>query len=133
MSEPNIIHVQSFYAAFGRGDLEFIIRACALDVTWELVGRPTDFPHFGVHQGAAGVTHFFQALLGAMAITEFTPKSFHASGDKVFVEGHERATVHATGREVDSDWLHIFTFKDGTLTGFREFNDTAQYVEAARA
>ena len=132
MSAPNIIHVQGLYAAFGRGDIEHICKSCTGDVTWEVVGRPADFPPFGRHIGPEGVEKFFQTLVAAKTTTEFTPRAFHASGDRVFVEGHERSTVNATGKTVDSEWLHVFTFEDGNLAGFREFYDTAQYAEAAK-
>lgn len=133
MSEPNIIHAQGLYAAFGRGDLDHIIRACAPDVTWEVVGRPADFPAFGTRRGPDGVTEFFRALMFSKTINEFTPRGFHVSRDKVFVEGHERATLNSCGSQIDTEWLHVFTFKDGTLKAFREFYDTAQYAEARRA
>ena len=37
-----------------------------------------------------------------------------------------------TGKPVASEWVHVFTFKDGKVTRFREHTDTAQFAEAYR-
>ena len=62
----------------------------------------------------------------------FTPRDFHASGDKVFVRGHYAWTIRKTGKSVSTEWLHIFTVHDGKLVNFEEFTDTAQFAEAMR-
>ena len=116
------------YAAFARGDVAAIAAACSEDTVWETVGTPGAFPTFGKWTGRRSVGEFFAALVSAAEIKEFSVKGMYASGDKVFVEGHEAMVIKATGKATDSDWLHIFTFKDGLVTGFREFYDTAQFV-----
>ena len=131
MSEPNVIHVQGLYAAFGRGDLDYIARACTPDATWEIVGQAQAFPTFGTRIGPTGVLEFFHAHSAAKTLIEFTPQTFHAAGDRVFVEGHEVSVVQSSGRQVETPWLHIFTFRDGEVVAFREFTDTAQFVGAA--
>jgi hypothetical protein len=46
--------------------------------------------------------------------------------------GHYAWTIKKTGRKVAADWIHVFTIKDGKVTAFREFTDTAQFAEAFR-
>ena len=133
MAEPNVIHVQSLYAAFGRGDLDYIVRACAPNASWEVVGRPQDFPTFGVRIGPAGVMEFFSALQAAKTIVEFTPQAFYACNGTVFLEGQEVSIDKKSGFRIDTPWLHAFTFRDGEIIRFREFLDTAQFAEAARS
>ena len=41
-------------------------------------------------------------------------------------------TVRRTGRRAGSDWLHVFWLKNGKVTRFREFTDTARFAEAWR-
>ena len=48
------------------------------------------------------------------------------SGDKVFVLGVFNQIVEETGKEVASEWCHVFTVRDGKITAFRGFIDTAQ-------
>jgi ketosteroid isomerase-like protein len=33
---------------------------------------------------------------------------------------------------VSADWVHVFTVKDGKVTTFDEFTDTAQFARAMR-
>ncbi len=128
MTEPNLTRVQAMYAAFARGDVAAITSACSEDTVWEVVGPPGAYPTFGKWTSRRSVAEFFAALASASEIKEFTVGAMYACGDKVFVEGHEVGVIKATGRTTDSDWLHVFTFKDGLVSGFREFYDTAQFV-----
>jgi ketosteroid isomerase-like protein len=55
----------------------------------------------------------------------FEPREFVAQGDKVITLGHYTAKVKATGRRFDSDFVMVFTLRNGKLTHFQEFLDTA--------
>jgi len=132
MSQANVSLVQGLYAAFGRGEIATIVNAMAADSTWESVGRPSDFPAFGPRRGQAGVQQFFATVGEHLDFSEFSPKDFYAVDDKVFVLGHYAMTLKKTGKKIASDWCHIFTVRDGGITAFREFADTAQAAEAYR-
>lgn len=56
-----------------------------------------------------------------------------AAADNVIVLGRTLARVKSTGKKFDSEWIHVFTFKDGKLERFQEFYDTAVIVEAFAA
>ena len=132
MSSANVTLVQSLYAAFGRGDIATILSALTADVHWHVNGRPNDFPGIGTWNGPAEVQKFFQTVAEHEDFSEFTPQEFHAADDKVFVLGRYAQTLRKTGRKVASDWCHVFTIKDGKVTSFKEFNDTAQFAEGFR-
>lgn len=126
--------VQSLYAAFGRGDLGFILDRCGASISWESVGDPSRIPWSGTHTGRAGVTRFFQMLGGNVDFEMFEPGAFHVSGDTVLVEGRTRARHRLRGHGVfDSPWVHIFTITDGRLTRFTEYYDTAAIERALDA
>jgi uncharacterized protein len=78
------------------------------------------------------VQKFFGIIADTQSATDFSPRDFHATGDKVFVLGHYDWTFRKTGKTVSADWVHIFTIKDGKVTSFDEFTDTAQFAEAMR-
>ena len=132
MSQANIAFVQSMYAAFGKGDIATITNALTPDVDWCCNGRPADFPTFGQFTGPEAVNGFFATVAEHNDFAEFSPREFYADGDKVFVLGHYAITVKKTGKMVASDWVHIFTFKNGRVAKFQEFLDTAQAAEAFR-
>jgi hypothetical protein len=132
MSQANIAIVQSLYAAFLRGDVTTVVHGAAPDIHWEIVGRREDYPLLGVRSGHAAMQEFFASLAQLQDVSEFTPLEFDATGDKVFVRGRSAMTIRRSGQSVASEWCHIFTLRDGKVTRFQEFTDTAQYAEAYR-
>jgi ketosteroid isomerase-like protein len=60
-------------------------------------------------------------------------REFIAQGNKVVVLGHGAWTVNDTGRDFDSDWVHVFTIEDGHIAAFREFLDSHLAAEACQA
>ena len=132
MSNANVMLVQNIYAAFGRGDITTIISAMTPDVEWEIVGRPADFPTLGPRRAQAGVRQFFDLVAQHLDFLEFSPKEFFATDNVVFVLGHYAMTVKKTGRDARSDWIYVFTIVDGKVAKFREFLDTAPFIEASR-
>jgi uncharacterized protein len=132
MSNANVTFVQSLYAAFGKGDIATIIRGLTADVDWQSVGRAQDFPTFGPRKGQQQVEEFFKIVAETEDFSEFSPREFYAVDDKVFVLGHYVMTVRKTGRKLASEWIHIFTIRDGKVASFREFLDTAKAAEAFR-
>jgi ketosteroid isomerase-like protein len=132
MSQADVALVQSLYAAFGRGEIATIVNAMSPECSWDVVGRQSDFPTFGMFKGRAGVQAFFAEVGQQLDFSEFSPKEFYAADDKVFALGHYAMTVKKTGRNVASDFCHIFTLRNGAVVTFREFTDTAQAAEAFR-
>jgi uncharacterized protein len=74
--------------------------------------------------------HFFEEIPKLQDFSDFTPREFHAAGDRVFVLGHYAATIRKTGRTAACDWVHIFTVRNGKVAAFLEFTDTAQFAQA---
>ncbi len=130
--EANQWIVEQVYAAFGRGDLTRIVNAMAGDVEWRCP-RLRDMPWGGEHRGHGGVAEFLEAIAVTLTVERFTPLEFLAVDDRVVVFGRERMRVRATGRAYEADWVHVWTVRDGKVTHFREYTDTAAIVEAALA
>lgn len=123
--------VQEMYAAFGRGDVAFILSALAPDVAWSVDG-PAGLPFFGDRKGQAGVASFFQDIGTHLDVQEFRPEQFFVQGDTVIVLGIERGKGKATGKTFAGRWAHVFTFKNGLVTAFREYSNSAAIAEAMR-
>lgn len=132
MSHANLNLVQSLYAAFGRGEIATVVNAVSADCVWEITGRKSDFPAFGAFNGQVGVKSFFDSVGQQLDFKEFSPVEFYPTGDKVFVLGRYAVAVKKTGKSMASNWCHIFAIRDGKVTSFREFTDTAQIAEAYR-
>lgn len=130
MSDAGVELIKRVYAAFQSGGTDAVMEWLTDDVSWGSVGRESDFPAFGVREGKAGVREFFRLIAEHVVFDEFSPAEFHATRDKVFVIGHYRVTLRRTGRPVESDWLHVFTLRDGKIASCRIYTDTAQFALA---
>ena len=132
MGNRNIDVVKDCYEAFLAGDIERLLRALSADVAWEHVGRASDLPTFAPFHGVEGVRKFFGVVAETLDFQRFAPSEFHGSGDLVFAMGNFEATMKNTGKRAASEWLHVFWLKDGKVTRFLEFTDTAKFAEAWR-
>jgi ketosteroid isomerase-like protein len=130
MSQADVALVQSLYAAFGRGEIATIVAAVTPDIEWRLNGSRSDHPLLGTWKGTKGVQAFFDELAKLQDFSEFSPREFLSAGDRVFVLGHYAATIRKNGRKAASDWVHIFTVRNGKVAAFLEFNDTAEFARA---
>jgi uncharacterized protein len=130
MPNKNVQVVKDAYEAFRTANMEGLFGAMALDIDWESVGRRSDFPSLGPWRGIGEVKKFFGVVGETLEFHSFAPHEFHAVGDIVFAFGNYQMTVRKTGRRVASDFLHVFWVKNGKVTRFREFTDTARFAEA---
>jgi len=128
----NIKVVQESYAAFGRGDIQGILDRLDDDVLWKGVyGAAPHVPTAGQRRGRAAVKEFFRLVGENVKFSRFEPKEFIATGDKVVALGHYTATT-PIGKRFDSDFAMVFTVRNGKVTEFQEFTDSAQ-INAAYA
>ena len=117
--------VQDAYAAFSRGDVQAILDGLDDNIVWKGVyGAGLNVPMSGEKRGKAAVAEFFKLVGTHVNFTRFEPKEFIATGDKVVTLGHYTAKTSA-GKEFDSDFAMVFTMRDGKMTGFQEFLNTA--------
>jgi len=123
--------VQEMYAAFGRGDVAFIVNSLAPEATWSVDG-PAGLPFFGDRKGPAGVGQFFQEIGMNLDIQEFRPEQFFAQGNTVIVLGFERGQARATGKAFAGHWAHVFTFNSGKVVAFREYCNSGAFADAMR-
>jgi ketosteroid isomerase-like protein len=116
--------VQEAYQAFGRGDVPALLNLCADDIDWELVGS-AGLAYAGRRQNKQGVADFFAAVAKLDAIHQFEPREFIEAGEHVTVLGWERSKAIDTGHDFESDWVHVFTVKNGKVARWRGFFNTA--------
>ncbi len=128
--QENVKIVQEAYAAFEQGDVERLVGMFAEEADWFVPG-PTDvIPSAGTRHGREQIAQFFSALHESENIEEFVPKFFVAQDERVITFGRTLSRVRATKRTYETEWTHVFTFRDGKIVTFREFYDTAAAVEA---
>ena len=124
--------VQEAYAAFGRGDIQTLLSKLADDIVWMGVyGAGSHVPTAGERRGKAAVGEFFKQVAENVNFSRFEPKEFIATGDKVVALGHYTATTPMK-KSFDSDFAMVFTLRNGQVTRFQEFCNSAA-INAAYA
>jgi ketosteroid isomerase-like protein len=130
MAANNIGIVKELYGARDRGDMQTLLAGMTPDVEWHSGGLLEDHPAFGPRKGHAKVQEFFQTVGETFEFSEFSPLEFYSDKDKVFVLGRYAMKAKQTGKSFASDFIHVFTLRDGRVANFREMTDTARLVAA---
>ena len=95
------------------------------DIVWKPVtGAARHVPTAGERRGKAAVGEFFKIVGETTKFSLFEPREFIAQGDKVVALGHYTATT-PKGKTMDSDFVMVFTLRDGKVSHFQEFLDSA--------
>lgn len=123
--------VMEGYQRFQEKDIEGVLERFSEDVEW--VGPELDCaPFAGSFHGKNDVRQFFAKLDASQEATKFEPTAFIAEDDKVVVTGSASWHVKSTGLDYDSEWVHVFTVRDGKVVRFQQYVDTAAAEHAFR-
>lgn len=121
--------IQAMYGAFGRGDIAALLAMLTDDVHWEHKGS-IGLPYMGVFHGKAAVAQWFGHVAENDAIQAFEPREFLAGADHVTVLGWERTQALPRGGVFETDWVHVFSLRDGQVCRFIGSYDTAAVAKA---
>lgn len=131
----NVQLLRDLYDALGRGDMPVVLGAMDPGIEWrEAEGNPYE-PTGEAWQGAdAIVQKLFIRLATEWDGFTVHPGEFYDAGDAVVVEGRYTGTFKETGKALDAQVCHIWKVKDGKVTSFQQYVDTAQLqdVEGVR-
>ena len=130
MSTPTEV-IQQAYAAFGRRDIPAILDMLTDDVDWRFHAS-TSVPYGGRYTGKEQVRAWFVTLAESDDIQKFEPREFLEGPDHVTVLGWEQTRPRPNGKVFESEWVHVFTFKNGKISRWIGTLDTAAHVAAGR-
>ena len=116
--------VKQAYAAYGRHDLPAILNLIAEKTDWKFVG-PANLPYAGLRTNRKEVADFFEALVRADDTAVFEPREFIEAGEHVTVLGWTKVTARETQKTFETEWVHVSTVRDGKITRWRGFANTA--------
>ena len=131
-ASANTAIVEGMFAAFAGADLPAILETLAADVDWVFEG-PAAIAYAGRFNGVDGVVSFLTAMIGTLDRPVFVQESILAEGDKVVNTGRFSGTVKSTGKAFECACVHVLTLRDGKITQFLDFADTAQIAAAYTA
>ena len=124
--------VRRSYAAFARDDMDGVLGDMAPDIEWH---QAQGLPHGGFYRGLDEVKRNIFDPLDEEWWDDFTaePEEFLDAGADVVVVGRYRGIAKATRKQLDVPFVHIWTLEGDKAIRFRQFLDTAGWVEALRA
>jgi len=127
----NVGLVERSYIAFERDDLDAVLADMHPDIEWH---QAQGLPHGGLYHGVDEVRKNIFEPLDEAWWSEFsaTPDEFLDAGSEIVVLGRYRGVAKETGKRLDVPFVHIWTVEDGRAVRFRQFLDTAGWVEALR-
>jgi len=131
MAEQSVDVIRGAYEAFARGDVPGVLGAMADDIEWH---EAEGMPYGGVYRGGEAVAqNVFGPLTQDVPDFAVTPEEFIASGDAVAVVVRYTGTGKATGKQLDLSVVHVWDVRDGKIARFRQFADTAKFLEVVPA
>lgn len=129
-SNGNLGVVSSIYDAFANGDIAAVTGAMDENIIWneaENFPYADGNPYVGPDAVTTGV---FARLGGDWEYWNLSVEDMMTSGDKVIVLGRYEAKNKQTEKEINAQFAHVWTVKDGKAIEFQQYADTAQ-VQAA--
>lgn len=119
--------VSAVYDAFGRGDIPAVVELLDPQVHWhEAEGSPYHPGPNGWVGPDAIVANLFEKMGADWSEFAVHPRAFHDSGEVVVVEVRYAAAHAETGKLLDAQSCHVWTVRDGRVTRFQQYMDTAQ-------
>ncbi len=126
----NVQLARDLYDAFNRGDIVTVLGMFDPGIEWrEAEGNPYE-PSGSPWIGGEAITqNLFIKIPTDFDGFTVHPRVFHDAGDAVVVELRYSGTGKGTGKNLDAQVCHILKFRDGKLTSFQQFVDTAHLQE----
>jgi len=127
----NVETLKGGYEAFGRGDVPSVLAVFDPGIEWREAESNPYKPDGGAWIGGdAVVQNLFMRLGTEWDGFTVTPQKFHDAGDVVVAECRYTGVSRATGKSINAQACHVWTFNDGKATHFQQYVDTAQMQDA---
>jgi ketosteroid isomerase-like protein len=119
LSIENVEQLRRGYEAFNRGDYEAVLELMHPDV--EVHDRP-EVPDPRDYEGLEGAREAFAGVIEMFAEYEIEPVEFIDGEEHVVVVLLQRGRGMASGVDVESEIVHVWTVRDGKATDLRAFS-----------
>ena len=122
----NVKLLKNIYDAFGRGDIPTVLAAMSPDIKWYEAENNPYMPSGEAVVGPDVVNDLFMRLGAEWDGFTIHLRTFHGAGDSIIVEARYSGTYKSTGKRMDAQVCHVWDVKDGKLTRFQQYVDTAK-------
>jgi uncharacterized protein len=130
--ENNIGIVKQLYDAYKRHDISSVLDMFTDHAVLHGPAPAGVLPWGGIYDGRGRIADFFKALGESLETLQFELRDFIAQGNKVVVVGYQRGRAKPTGRLYEIEFVHLWSVRDGKISEFWVYTDSAALVEALR-
>ncbi len=135
-TQENVDILKHGYKLWAGGDsraMEYWFEHIADDVQWSsVVDEQSAGMEFAEDTNAkSGVVRYFEKLAATWEMEFCQIDEYVAQDDRVVVLGNVKWRNRATGKSVETKKVDVFRMKDGMITEFCEFYDTAKAIAAS--
>ncbi len=134
--EKSIQIVKNLFSAFNRKDFPAALSCLDGNIDWQAPATGTqvkEIPWSKPRHGVNEVSAFFKEVSDKLSLDEINYNTLVADGDCVVAEGSMSGCVCETGCYYHTDWAMVFTLRNGKITRFRNYYDTANIAAAFHA
>ncbi len=131
--EKNVEIIQNLYAAFAKGDVPAVLQKFDPKIIWneaENFPYADGNPYIGPQAVLEGVFMRLGAEWEYWNLTEQT--YYEANSGEIIVTGRYKAKNKVTTKEINVQFVHMWTLNNGLVTNFQQYADTFQAVEAMK-
>ena len=130
----NVQTLKDAYAAAANHNVDAVLAVFDPAIEWrEADGHPYQ-PDGRAWVGVDAVrTNLFGKLNDEWDGFTVTPATYHDAGDTVVVECRYTGVHNTTGKRLDAQACHVWRFRDGRVTGFQQYADTAHLYDTMGA
>jgi uncharacterized protein len=115
------------YRAWNDRDVEAMLRNAHPDA--ELVPIPQS-PDLTVAQGGEGLAQFLSSVFDIWQELEIEPLLFTPAGDRVLVDVAVKARARDSGIELEEEWAHVWTLREGKVDRIQGFAARGEALQA---
>lgn len=116
--------VLHFFDAVIKGDLDKALGMIHPDCTWAYRG-PDAIPFVGDYKGREGVGEYLQKFGSTIEIVDFEPEMIWNDND-IIIQAKETNRRHGGDKLIELEVTQVFKVKNGWITEFQEYSDTAK-------
>ncbi len=121
VAASDVERIEGAYSAFAAGDIPAVMAIFDPEVVWT---SPDSIRNGGRRTGPDGIAAFFATLPQDFAELSVRPDTYIDGGGTVAVLGRHGGRT-AAGTAFDIPFVHVWTLRDGKVTAFTEYFDTA--------
>jgi ketosteroid isomerase-like protein len=124
----NVDTARAAYEAFSSGDMATLAGQFAENAEWHTSDA---LPNGGTDKGRDAILENFGRIPQYWSEFSVTPEDFIDGGDKVVVQGTQRATAAEGGGQFEAGFLHLMEFdSDGKVVRGEFITDSAKALKA---